>query len=147
MAKKFRLNVHVADAHINKILRTFELTNLLEEYLKDDRVEELYKRLRAIYQTEYPDTLATVNQHVPNNFYKDYAEFSKTFHPNLKRTFAEFALEEFAATGNIPSAIKRIHSKAPQLFEQRLGLVFEEIRYNMRADKLLNGQQPVDWLQ
>lgn len=145
MAKRSQLYLTLTRKQIENILDAFHIN--IDDYMNDSRVEELYDTLTALYHKEYPTTMPKVKQNVKGKFYKNYEEFFQAFKAYMQRSLAELAFEEFAATCDIPRAIKRIEDKAPQFFEQRLALVYEETKFNMKADKIWNGEQTVSWLE
>ena len=143
--KTTRLYVHLTGKQIEKILSTFNIN--IDDYMNDWRVESLYTELNDLYKHLCPITMPKVNQHVKGKFYKNYEEFFQAFKAYMQRSLAELALEEFATNCDIQHATKRIADKAPQFFEQRLALVYEETSFNMRTDKIWNGEQTVEWLE
>ena len=146
MAKTTRCVVHLTDKQIDYLLSTFGESQLLERYLADDRIRAMYINLKGLDLLNYPCTMPKVNNHFKSDFFKTYEKFYDFFKQYLKRIFVELAIQELAATGDIQKTAKRIAAKAPQFFEQRLAFAYEEISFNIRTDKLFNGQQTVDWL-
>lgn len=147
MANKIRVNVHLTVKQIDNVLNTFGVSDLIERYMTDPRVRKTYDELHDLFNAQYPDTMACVNEHVKSEFYKDFDKFVDSIKAYFKRTLAELALEEFASTaGNIALTTKHIRAKAPMFFTQRFHVIYEEMSFNIRLDKVLNGQQTIDWM-
>ena len=145
--KKTRLNVHLSNKQIDNILSTFAVYDLVERYLADSRVHKVYDHLHDLFYAQFPDTMANVSEHVKPEFYESFDKYIDSLRNYFKNTLAELVLEEFASTaGNIALTTKRVRNKAPMFFTQRFHIVYEEMSCSISLDKILNGQQTVDWL-
>lgn len=149
MAKnqKTRVSLDLSKKQVDNILSTFGVYDLVEHYLADPKVRKIYDEISDLFQAQYPDTMACVSEHVKVDFFKDFTKFQDSIRSYFKRTLTELVLEEFASTaGNIALTTKHVRAKALMFFTQRLHIVYEELSFNIKMDKILNGQQTVDWL-
>ena len=110
------------------------------------RIPALYEHLKEFHLNVYPKTMPLVNQHHKAEFFKTYEEFQKRFRAYLKRELGELILEEYASTLDVNKAKNRIYTKASQLFEQRLCFVYEEMSYQLKTNKIFNGEKPTNWM-
>ena len=146
MANKMRLTLAITEKRLDSLLASYEANQLVEQFMNDSRVHALYEHLKELHLHIYPKTMPLVDQHRKSEFFKSYEEFQKRFRAYLKRELGELILEEYASTLDVNKVKKQISTKAPQFFEQRLCFVYEEMSYQLKTDKIFNGEKPTIWM-
>lgn len=146
MANKTRLTLAITEKKLDSLLSSYEAHTLVEQFMNDPRVPALYEHLKELHLHVYPKTMPLVNQHRKAEFFKSYEVFQKRLRAYLKRELGELVLEEYANTLDVNKAKKQISAKAPQFFEQRLCFIYEEMSYQLKTDKIFNGEKPTVWM-
>lgn len=147
MPKKQQVSLRLTDRQINNLLKEHQVLPLLEEFMNDSRVEKLYRELLCVFYATPRSTMPLASKKIKPQVWKTFTEFKDQFERGMKRYFVCDLLETFASNNcNTNRTKKQIESKASQLFEQYISLVYVEVSSDMNVDHVLNGNQPVEWL-